>query len=245
MNLDGKTAVVTGSSRGLGKAIAMQLARMGANIVLNGTSEAVDSTAEEFRSQGYKVAVAKGDVRSSQSAKAIIDKAVESFGGIDILVNNAGIKRDKLMYQIDDSDWDDVIDTNLKGAFLCTKHATRHMMKKRSGKIINITSIAGKIGSAGQINYSSSKAGMIGLTKSIAKEFAARGIICNAVAPGAIDTDMTENLSENVKSKFLHSIPLGRFGTPEDVAKVVAFLASDSADYITGQVIGVDGGMDM
>lgn len=245
MNLDGKTAIVTGSSRGLGKAIAMQLARMGANIVLNGTSDTVDRTAEEFRSQGYKVAVAKGDVRSSESAKAIIDKAVESFGGIDILVNNAGIKRDKLMYQIDDADWDDVIDTNLKGAFLCTKHATRHMMKKRNGKIINITSIAGKIGSAGQINYSSSKAGMIGLTKSIAKEFAARGIICNAVAPGAIDTDMTEDLSENIKNNFLHSIPLGRFGIPEDVANVVAFLASDSADYITGQVIGVDGGMDM
>lgn len=245
MNLDGKTAIVTGSSRGLGKAIAMQLARMGANVVLNGTSDAVDRTAEEFRFQGYKVAVAKGDVRSSESAKAIIDKAVESFGGIDILVNNAGIKRDKLMYQIDDADWDDVIDTNLKGAFLCTKHATRHMMKKRNGKIINITSIAGKIGSAGQINYSSSKAGMIGLTKSIAKEFAARGIICNAVAPGAIDTDMTEDLSENIKNHFLHSIPLGRFGIPEDVANVVAFLASDSADYITGQVIGVDGGMDM
>lgn len=243
--MDGKTAVVTGSSRGLGKAIAMQLARMGANIVLNGTSDAVYMTAEEFRSQGYKVAVAKGDVRSSESAKAIIDKAVESFGGIDILVNNAGIKRDKLMYQIDDADWDDVINTNLKGAFLCTKHATRHMMKKRNGKIINITSIAGKIGSAGQINYSSSKAGMIGLTKSIAKEFAARGIICNAVAPGAIDTDMTEDLSENIKNNFLHSIPLRRFGTPEDVANVVAFLASDSADYITGQVIGVDGGMDM
>ena len=247
MQLKGKTAVVTGSGRGLGKAIALKLAQMGANIVLNdiAASDLIDATAEEFRAAGYKVAVTKGDVRNSEEVKAMVSAAVEAFGSVDILVNNAGITKDKPMAMMSEEDWDLVLDINLKGAFLCTKLAAKQMIRQRSGKIVNIASVAGRYGNQGQANYSASKAGLIGLTKTTAKEFASRGVTCNAVAPGIIQSKMTDVLPEEVKKKYLENIPLGRFGTPEDVANVVAFLASDESGYVTGQVIDIDGGLVM
>lgn len=247
MDLKGKTAVITGSGRGLGKAIALKLAGMGANIVLNDieSSVAVDETAIEFRKSGYNVLVTKGDVRNPDDVDAMISKALEVFGSVDILVNNAGITKDNLMLRISEKDWDDVLDINLKGAFLCTKAVARAMMKQKSGKIINISSVAGVMGNAGQANYSASKAGLIGLTKTTAKELASRGITCNAVAPGIIKSKMTDVLPEKVKENYLNNIPLGRFGTPEDVADVVSFLASKLSDYVTGQVIHIDGGLVM
>jgi 3-oxoacyl-[acyl-carrier protein] reductase len=247
MQLKGKTALVTGSARGIGKAIALKLAQMGANIVLNSTpsSGAIDATAEEFRTAGYNVVITKGDVSKAEDIENIISAAVEAFGTIDILVNNAGITKDTLMIRMSEKDWDDVLDTNLKGAFLCTKAVGGIMMKQRKGKIINVTSIVGVIGNPGQMNYAASKAGMIGLTKSAAKELASRGITCNAVAPGFIVSRMTDALPEAGKENYLKNIPLGRFGTPEDVANVVGFLVSDEANYITGQVIHIDGGLVM
>jgi len=247
MLLKGKTALITGSARGLGKAIALKLASMGANIVLNdiAASESLDLTAEEFTKAGYNVAVARGDVRNQDDVKAMINTAVEKFGSLDILVNNAGITKDKPMAMMTEEDWDSVLDINLKGAFLCTKFASKQMMKQRYGRIVNIASVAGRYGNRGQANYSASKAGLIGLTKSTAKEFAPRGITCNAVAPGIIVSHMTDALPQEVKEKYLENIPLGRFGTPEDVANVVAFLASDDSAYVTGQVIDIDGGLVM
>jgi len=247
MRLEGRTAIVTGSARGLGKAIALKLASLGANIVLNDiqSSDSLDETAEEFRKANYKVAVARGNVRNADDVKAMIATAVETFGSIDILVNNAGITRDKPMALMSEEDWDMVLDINLKGAFLCTKFAVKQMIKQKYGHIINIASVAGRYGNQGQANYSASKAGLIGLTKTTAKEFASRGITCNAVAPGIIVSKMTDVLPEEVKKKYLENIPLGRFGTPEDVAGVVAFLASDDAAYVTGQVIDIDGGLVM
>lgn len=247
MQLKGKTALVTGSGRGLGKAIAKKLAQMGANIVINDveSSDSVDATAEEFKSEGYSVAVTKGDVRNEEDVKRMIKVAVDSFGSLDILVNNAGVTRDKPMAMMSEEDWDLVLDINLKGAFLCTKAATKIMMKQRRGKIINIASVAGIMGNPGQANYSASKAGLIGLTKSTAREFASRNITCNAVAPGFILSKMTEVLPDKVKETYLNSIPLKRFGTPEDVANAVGFLASEESDYITGQVIHIDGGLVM
>ena len=247
MILKGKTALVTGSGRGLGKAIAQKLAAMGANIVLNDVafSDSVDQTAEEFKASGYNCVVTKGDVRSAEDVEDMVKKAVEAFGTLDILVNNAGITKDTLIIKMSEKDWDDVLDINLKGAFLCTKAAAKIMMKQRSGKIINIASVAGVMGNPGQANYSSSKAGLIGLTKSTAKELASRSITCNAVAPGLILSKMTENLPEKVKENYLNNIPLGRFGTSEDVANVVGFLASDDSNYVTGQVIHIDGGLVM
>jgi len=246
-NLNGKTAVINGSGRGIGKDIALKLAQMGANIVLNSTpaSDSADIAAEEFKDAGYNVIVVKGDVSNPEDVEEMFNKAKETFGSVDILVNNAGITRDTLLIRMSGSDWDDVLDTNLKGAFLCTKAAAKIMIKQRSGKIINVTSVVGIIGNAGQANYSASKAGLIGLTKTTAKELASRGITCNAVAPGLIISSMTEVLPEKVKENYLNNIPLGRFGTPEDVANVVGFLASDEANYITGQVIHIDGGMVM
>lgn len=247
MQLKGKTAVITGSGRGLGKAIALKLATMGANIVLNDivSSDAIDATAEEFKAAGYNVAVTKGDVRSAEDVKAMVKTAVESFGSLDILVNNAGITKDKPMAMMSEEDFDIVIAINLKGAFLCTKIAGKQMIKQRGGKIVNIASVAGQYGNNGQANYSASKAGLIGLTKTTAKEFAARGITCNAVAPGIIQSKMTDVLPDEVKQGYLKNIALGRFGTPEDVANVVAFLASDDSNYVTGQVIDIDGGLVM
>jgi len=247
MSLKGKTALITGSGRGLGKAIALKLAQMGANIVLNDilTSDSVDSTAKEFMDAGYNVIVTKGDIRNSEDVENMMKKAVDAFGSLDILVNNAGITRDMLMIKMSEKDWEDVISINLTGAFICTKAAAKIMIKQRSGKIINISSVAGVMGNPGQANYSASKAGLIGLTKSTAKELASRNITCNAVAPGLIVSKMTDVLSDKVKENYLNSIPLKRFGTPEDVANVVGFLASDDSNYITGQVIHIDGGLVM
>ncbi len=247
MQLKGKTAVVTGAGRGLGKSIAHKLAQMGASIVLNdiSVSDCVDVTAEEFKSEGFNTIVVKGDVRREDDVETLVKKAVEEFGSIDILINNAGITKDGLMIRMSEKDWDDVLDINLKGAFLCTRAAAKIMMKQRSGKIINIASVAGVMGNPGQANYSSSKAGLIGFTKSTAKELASRGITCNAVAPGLIKSKMTDILSEKVRDNYLENIPLGRFGTPEDVASVIGFLASKDSDYVTGQVINIDGGLVM
>lgn len=247
MLLEGKTAVITGSARGLGKEIAQKMASLGANIVLNDikTSDELDKTAEELKNAGYKVIVTRGDVRSQEDVKAMISAAVQAFGSVDILVNNAGITKDKPMAMMSEEDWDAVLDINLKGAFLCTKFAAKQMMKQRYGRIINLASVAGRYGNQGQANYSASKAGLIGLTKTTAKEFASRGITCNAVAPGIIESKMTDVLPEEVRKKYLENIPLGRFGKPEDVAGVVAFLASDYASYVTAQVIDIDGGLVM
>lgn len=247
MQFEGKTAVVTGSARGLGKAIALKLASQGANIVLNDipSSESLDETAEEFKKAGYRVVVTRGDVRNAEDVKAMIAAGVDAFGSVDILVNNAGITNDKPMALMSEDDWDIVLDINLKGAFLCTKFAAKQMMKQKYGRIVNLASVAGRYGNKGQANYSASKAGLIGLTKTTAKEFASRGITCNAVAPGTIKSKMTDALPEEVRNKYLENIPLGRFGTPEDVANVVAFLASDDASYVTAQVIDIDGGLVM
>lgn len=247
MPFEGKTAVITGSARGLGKAIALKLASLGANIVLSdiATSESLDETAQEFKEANYKVAVTRGDVRNPDDVKAMIATAVDTFGSIDILVNNAGITRDKPMAMMSEEDWDSVLDINLKGSFLCTKFAAKQMIKKKHGRIINIASVAGRYGNKGQANYSASKAGLIGLTKTTAKEFASRGVTCNAIAPGVIRSKMTDVLPDEVRDGYLENIPLGRFGTPEDVAGVVAFLSSDDAAYVTGQVIDIDGGLVM
>jgi 3-oxoacyl-[acyl-carrier protein] reductase len=245
MDLSGKTAVITGSSRGLGKAIAIKLGKSGANIVLNGTSETVLKTAEELKEMGLNVTVHIGNITDAESVKNLISTAINAFGRIDIFVNNAGITKDKPMALMSEDDWDTVLDVNLKGAFLCTKAAAKIMIKQRYGRIINVSSVAGAYGNPGQANYSASKAGLIGLTKTTAKEFAPRGITCNAVTPGLIQSDMTEILPDDLKQKYLEKIALGRFGTPEDVANVVAFLASDEAGYVTGQVIDIDGGLVM
>jgi len=242
MQFKGKTAVITGSSRGLGRAIAEKLGKLGANVVLTGTSDTVLKTASELEEMGIKVAAVVGDVRNADDVKAMMAKAVESFGGVDILVNNAGITKDKPMAMMSEDDWDTVLDINLKGCFLCTKAAAKLMIKKRYGRIINVSSVAGAYGNPGQANYSASKGGMLGLTKTAAKELAPRGITCNAVTPGLIESDMTEILPEDLKRKYLEKIALGRFGTPEDVANVVAFLVSEQANYISGEVINISGG---
>ncbi len=245
--LKGKTAIVTGSARGIGKAIALKLAEMGANIVINDipSSTEAETTAEEVRALGVGAAVALGDVRNIDDVKNMVDLAVAEFGTVDILVNNAGITRDNLMLRMSEEDWDLVLDINLKGAFNCIKTVVRPMMKQKSGSIINIASVSGVMGNAGQANYSASKAGLIGLTKTTAKEFAKKGIRANAVAPGFIESAMTDKLPEDVKAQYLDSIPLMKFGKTEDVANVVAFLASDMSSYVTGQIINIDGGLVM
>jgi 3-oxoacyl-[acyl-carrier protein] reductase len=247
MLLKGKTAVITGSGRGLGKSIALKLASMGANIVLNDivVSDAIDATAEEFKAAGYNVVVTKGDVRNAEDVKLMVKTAVDTFGSLDILVNNAGVTKDKPLAMMSEEEWDLVLGINLKGAFLCTKACGKQMIKQKGGKIVNIASVSGVYGNAGQANYSSSKAGLIGLTKTTAKEFASRNITCNAVAPGIIQSKMTDVLPDEVKQNYLKNIALGRFGTPEDVANVVAFLASPDSNYVTGQVIDIDGGLVM
>ena len=247
MDLKGKTAVVTGSGRGIGRAVALKLADLGANVVLNATqgSRTVDEVEKGISARGVGCAVVRADVRNTAEAEKIIQTAVERFGRVDILVNNAGITRDNLIIRMSEQEWDDVLDTNLKGTFNCIKAVSRIMLKQKSGRIINITSVSGIVGAAGQANYSSSKAGVIGLTKACAKELASRGITVNALAPGLIDTDMTKVLSGEIKEEYMRNIPLKRLGTPEDVANAVAFLASDEAGYITGQIINIDGGMVM
>lgn len=245
--LKGKTAIVTGAGRGIGKAIAIKLASYGANVVINdiAQSEDADKTSAEIREMGVNSICVKGDVRNIEDVKNLIDSTVKEFGAIDIFVNNAGITRDGLMLRMSEEDWDMVMDINLKGAFNCIKTVARPMMKSRKGSIINIASVVGVTGNAGQANYSASKAGLIGLTKTTAKEFSSRGIRCNAVAPGFIQSAMTDKLPDDMKKQYFDSIPLGKFGTVDNIADTVAFLASDMSEYITGQVICVDGGLVM
>ncbi|MGU8480668.1 3-oxoacyl-[acyl-carrier-protein] reductase [Clostridium perfringens] len=245
--LKDKVAIVTGGTRGIGRAIALKLADHGANIVINYRNS--DKEAEELKAilegKGVKVLTVKCDISNFEDSKNLMDKCKEVFGKIDILVNNAGITKDTLIMRMKEEDFDNVIDVNLKGTFNCAKHASAIMLKQRFGKIINMTSVVGIVGNAGQVNYAASKAGVIGLTKSLAKELGSRGITVNAVAPGFINTDMTASLSEKVKEEASKNIPLKRLGDPEDVANLVGFLASDASNYITGQVINVDGGMIM
>lgn len=247
MKLTGKTAIVTGGARGIGRAIAMTLAAAGANIVINysSSSKAADEVVEEAKKLGVRALAFKADVSKDEEIENLVKQVLNDFGSIDILVNNAGITRDNLLIRMSEKDFMDVIDTNLKGAFICTKHVSKVMMKQRAGKIINIASVVGVMGNAGQSNYSASKAGLIGFTKSIAKEIAKRGINVNAVAPGYIQTDMTASLPDKIKEEFLSGIPLSRAGMPQDVANAVLFLSSEYSDYITGQVINIDGGMVM
>ena len=246
MHLTDNVAVVTGSTKGIGKAIALEFARHGAKVVVSGRSEErANRVCQEIAAAGGEAIAVIGDVSRAEDARKLIDTAVEKFGKVDILVNNAGITRDTLLMRMNESDWDAVINVNLKGAFNCIKAVTRQMMKQRYGRIINITSVVGQMGNAGQANYAASKAGLIGLTKSVARELASRNITCNAIAPGFIETDMTGELDEKVKESLKNQIPLGRLGTVEDVARAVSFLASKDAAYITGQVLNVDGGMVM
>ncbi len=245
IEMTGKTVLVTGSSRGIGLAIAQHFCTLGANVILCGTSDTVKKEEEKLKQAGFSVASAIGNIGKPEDAERMVQVAVQTFGTLDILVNNAGITKDGLLIRMNESDWDDVLDVNLKGAFLMTKAAARVMMKKRVGRIINITSVVGVSGNAGQANYAASKAGMIGLTKSVAKELAARNITCNAIAPGFIETQMTDTLSDSVKESYLKSIPLGRVGLPSEVAALAGYLASDAAAYITGQVVHIDGGLYM
>lgn len=247
MLLDGKVALVTGASRGIGRAIAIRLAAEGAKVAINfaGNTEKAEAVKAEIEAAGGEALLVQANVADAAAVEEMVAKVVEAFGGIDVLVNNAGITRDGLLVRMKDEDFDAVLDTNLKGVFYCTKAVSKLMMKKRSGRIVNMTSVVGVNGNAGQTNYAAAKAGVIGFSKSAAKELASRGITVNMVAPGFIDTDMTSVLSDKAKEAALAGIPLQRMGTPENVADAVAFLVSDQAAYITGQVIHVDGGMVM
>lgn len=247
MLLTGKTAIVTGGSRGIGHAIAVAFAEAGANvaIIYAGNTAAAEETLKEVKAKGAQGVTIQCDVADEAAVTAMIKDVKEQFGAIDILVNNAGITRDNLLMRMKTGDWQSVIDTNLTGAFHCIKGVTKIMMKQRHGSIINISSVVGETGNAGQANYAAAKAGLLGLTKSVAKELASRSIRCNAVAPGYIKTDMTAELPESVIDEMVKTIPLGRVAQPEEVAKAVLFLASDNASYITGQVLNVDGGMVM
>ncbi|HOD65974.1 MAG TPA: 3-oxoacyl-[acyl-carrier-protein] reductase [candidate division Zixibacteria bacterium] len=243
MDFSGKTVVVTGSARGIGRAIAERFARAGARVVISDVDDAALAAAAAAM-PGEAIGV-RADVTSSADAEALIAAAQERFGSVDVVVNNAGVTRDTLLVRMDEKDWDMVLDINLKGAFLVTKSAAKVMMKQRSGRIINVSSVVGLFGNAGQTNYAASKAGLLGLTKSAAKELGARGITVNAVAPGFIETDITRVLPEEARARFLERSVIKRAGTPDDVAAAVMFLASDAAAYITGHVIAVDGGMAM
>ncbi|MFE7061930.1 3-oxoacyl-[acyl-carrier-protein] reductase [Sutcliffiella sp. NPDC057660] len=245
--LKGKTAVITGASRGIGRAIALDLAEQGANIVVNysGSEAKAYEVVEEIKQMGGNAIAVRANVAYMEEVQAMMKKSLEQFGTIDILVNNAGITRDNLLMRMKEDEWDDVININLKGVFNTTKAVTRQMMKQRSGRIINIASIVGVSGNPGQANYVAAKAGVIGLTKTTARELASRHINVNAIAPGFITTDMTDKLNEEVKSEMLKQIPLARFGDAKDIASVVSFLASEKSAYITGQTIHVDGGMVM
>lgn len=245
--LKGKTAIVTGASRGIGRSTAIKLASLGANIILNYRSneEEASKVEEEIKAFGVETIKIKADISKIEEVENMISTAKEKFGSIDIMVNNAGITKDTLIMRMKEEDFDSVINVNLKGVFNCLKCITPVMMKQKSGKIINLSSVVGISGNAGQVNYAASKAGVIGMTKSLAKEIGSRGITVNAVAPGFIETDMTDVLGEKAKDEYKKGIPLRRLGKPEDVANVIAFLASDAADYVTGQVIHVDGGMVM
>jgi 3-oxoacyl-[acyl-carrier protein] reductase len=245
MDLSDRVAIVTGSGRGIGRAIALKLAETGASVVLNDFGEAapVDSVAEEIRAMKRQSLAILADVSSSSDVESMVETAVATYGRVDILVNNAGITRDQIVLRMSDEDWDRVINVNLKSVFLCTRAVLRQMIRQRWGRIINIASIVGIVGNAGQANYASAKAGIIGFTRTIAKEVASRGITANAIAPGFIDTQMTQQLDENQRQELQKRIPVGCLGSPRDVAEAVAFLASEEASYITGQVLNVDGGM--
>ncbi len=246
-DLTNRVALVTGASRGIGRAVALKLAECGAKIVINYKQSAAqaEKVAEQIRSQGGQCLTAQGDVAVAADVERVFQAAQQSFGRVDILVNNASINRDTLILRMSEQDWDEVLSTDLRGAFLCTKAALRSMMRERWGRVINISSLAGLLGNAGQANYSAAKAGLIGLTKAVAREMGSRGITVNALAPGFIETDMTRDLPQSLKDEALRRIVLGRAGKPEDVAGAAAFLASDEASYITGQVLAVDGGLGM
>ena len=242
-DLSNKTAIVTGASQGIGETIAIEMAKSGATVFcLARNKEALDTTIKKITENGGKATAFSCDISNNDDFKAIILNIVKEYGSIDILVNNAGITKDNLLMRMSDDQWDDVLNINLKGSFTCIRSVIKHMMKKKFGRIINITSIVGITGNAGQANYAASKSGLIGLTKSIAKEVASRGITANCVAPGWIETSMTDQLSTEVKNKFLSQIPAGKIGQSKDIANAVIFLASDEAEYITGQTITVDGG---
>lgn len=245
--LTGKAALVTGASRGIGRAIALELGRLGVKVAVNyaGSEAKALEVVDEIKALGSDAIAIQANVSDADSVQNMVKQVIETFGSLDILVNNAGITRDNLLMRMKEDEWDDVISTNLKGVFLCTKAVTRQMMKQRSGRIINIASIVGVSGNAGQANYVAAKAGVIGLTKTTAKELASRNITVNAVAPGFITTDMTDKLPEDVKQEMLKQIPLASFGEPEDIAHVVSFLASEGSRYMTGQTLHVDGGMVM
>ena len=244
-SLKGKTVIVTGASRGIGRAIAIELAVRGCNVVVDyaGNQNAAEETVKLCQEAGAQAVSVCADVSDENAVNELVAKAQENFGIIDILVNNAGITRDNLMLRMSAEDFDEVISKNLRGAFLMTKYVGKIMLKQRAGRIVNISSIVGIHGNAGQANYAASKAGIIGLTKTTALEYASRGITANVIAPGFIDTDMTSSLPDKVKESMLSRIPAGKFGQAEDIAKAVAFLASDDARYITGQVLGIDGGL--
>ena len=245
MNLADRVAIVTGSGRGIGKAIALKLAEVGATVVINdiGEPEPMESVANEIRAMGRQSTVIPADVSSSQDVTSLVEQTMAAYGRIDILVNNAGIARDQLLMRMSDENWDRVLNVNLRSVFLCTRAALMPMIKQRWGRIISIASIIGIVGNPGQANYASAKAGIIGFTRTVAKEVASRGITANAVAPGFIETSMTQGLKDEWKQEMKRRIPLGCFGSPRDVAEAVAFLASEEAKYITGQVLSVDGGM--
>jgi 3-oxoacyl-[acyl-carrier protein] reductase len=247
MNLTGKVALITGASRGIGRACALHLAELGAKVAVNyaRSSAQADEVVAQIKEMGGEAIAIQADVSKQADVEAMVEETIKTLGGLDILVNNAGITRDTLLIRMKEEDWDQVLDTNLKSVFLVTKAAAKHMMKKRQGRIINISSVIGVAGNAGQANYAASKAGIIGFSKSIAKELASRNILVNMIAPGFIDTDMTEVLNDQVKEGILSQIPLGRYGKPEDIARLAGFLASEESSYITGQVIHVDGGMIM
>ncbi len=247
IDLTGRVALVTGGSRGIGRAIALKLASLGAKVAVNyRTNEAAaQEVIREIASQGGEAIALQGDVKDADQARDLVKKTLEAFGRLDILVNNAGITKDTLLARMKESDWDLVIDTNLKGAYHCTKAALRPMLKQHYGRIVNITSVSGLVGQIGQANYSASKAGLVGFTKAVAKELGSRNITVNAIAPGYVPTDQTAHLPSELVEAFLKLTPLGRPGTPEEIAHAVAFFASDEASYITGQVLSVDGGMMM
>ncbi|MDY3986048.1 3-oxoacyl-[acyl-carrier-protein] reductase [Dysosmobacter sp.] len=247
MNFSGKTAIVTGGSRGIGRAVCLELAKGGANVVLcyAGNESAANDAVAACEALGAKALAVRCDVADAGEVKALVDTAVKAFGRVDILVNNAGITRDGLLLTMREEDFDAVVATNLRGTFLCMKAVARPMMRQRYGRIVNLSSVVGLRGNAGQVNYAASKAGVVGMTKSLAKELASRNVTVNAVAPGFIETDMTAAMPESAKTATLASIPMQRLGAAEDVARAVAFLVSDEAAYITGQVLAIDGGMSM